>query len=192
MSRKLFIFIPYLLLVFVQEASLIIYSEFICKNCNTQFVYNVYTPLSATFFYLFFYLIPFNTKSRRIIFLLLIVYLAATLIVFCFFQTLYTGNPYLNSVRALIITLCGLFTLFNYFNLDNTEQERYWLPVIWICIGIITFYPVINISSAFHNTLLKKQALVFNDQLYRIIPKVMSIFMYSCFTYAFYLCKKKD
>ena len=190
-SRKLIIFVPYLVYVFIQEFTLITLTNS-GKLYNTYPVYNIYTPLSAVFFYFFFFLIPYNIKSRKIIFPMLIIYLIITLITLCFFTSMYNPNSYLNSIRALIITLCGLFTLYNYFNLDNPEQEKHWLPATWICIGITVFYPVVNISNAFRDTLYKHEAKIFGEQLYAFVPKVMSIFMYSCFIYAFYLCKKKN
>jgi hypothetical protein len=66
------------------------------------------------------------------------------------------------------------------------------LPVIWITIGIVVFYPVVNISFAFYTHLVSYRSDFLGIKLYKVIPQLMSIFMYSCFNYAFYLCKKKN
>jgi hypothetical protein len=65
------------------------------------------------------------------------------------------------------------------------------MPHIWITIGVATFYPVISISLSFQKYLSANDATLFGLKVYQAIPQVMSIFMYSCFSYAFYLCQKK-
>ena len=190
-SRNLLIFIPYLILVFIQELVLTVYT-FNCINCNTQLVYHISRPLTSVFFYLFFYPIPFNKRSRNLLFWIVLTYILITIVTLSFFQSLYSSNPYLISARSLVVTFCGLFTLFNYFTLNSDTEEKYWLPVLWICVGFVIFYPVINIAFSFHAKLLSLNAKIFGKKLYQIIPQIMSIFMYSCFIYAFYLCKKKN
>jgi hypothetical protein len=64
--------------------------------------------------------------------------------------------------------------------------------VLWVVVGIVTFYPVVNIAFSFHKYLVAYEATLWGMKLYRMIPHIMSIFMYSCFTRAFYLCKKKN
>lgn len=190
-NRQLFYFVPFLFLVFVQEISIFFY---LLKypNATTGIIYNIYQPICTLFLSAFYYFIPFNKPLRKIIFWLFTVYLIVTLFTFCYIQPVQIFNSYLFLAGGLVITCCGIFFLFNYFNLDNRTQEKHWRPVIWITIGIIVFYPIVNISFAFYKHLLAYQAKVFGIPLYNLIPKLMSIFMYSCFTYAFYLCKKKN
>src|SRR5690606_8798004 len=101
-------------------------------------------------------------------------------------------NNYISLCTGFMITLCGLLFLFNYFKLDNPAEEKKWLPVIWITIGLVVFFPVVNISFALYKHLLAYQATIFGQKLYRLIPQLMSIFMYTCFARAFYLCQKKN
>ena len=123
---------------------------------------------------------------------LLTIYLAFTLITYIFIQSIYTLNSYLTIVGGLSITCYGIFFLFYYFNLDNASAEKHWQPMILITIGVVTFYPVINISNAFHKYLLAYEATLFGLKLYQLIPQLMSIFMYGCFARAFYLCRNKN
>jgi hypothetical protein len=78
-----------------------------------------------------------------------------------------------------------------YFNLDNSAEEKFWRPLLWITIGIATFYPVISISLSLQNYLTVGRYTFYGLKVYQVIPQLMSIFMYSCFSYAFYLCQKK-
>jgi hypothetical protein len=158
---------------------------------STGFIYNIYTPVNTAFFALFYNSIPFNATARNFIKGLLIVFLTAVLITFGFIQSIYIYNNYISVAGGFLITLSALLFLFNYFKLDNRDEEKKWLPVIWITIGVVAFYPVVNISFALYKHLLAYQATIFGQKLYRLIPQVMSIFMYSCFTRAFYLCRMK-
>jgi hypothetical protein len=190
-SRQLSFFIPFLFLLFIQEVSVFIFiREF--PSSSTGIVYNIYTPVSTLIFSVFYCRIPFNSPARALIISLLIIFLAATLFTYCCVQSVYIYNNYISLAGGFLIALCGILFLFNYFRLDNAREEKKWLPVLWITIGVVAFYPVVNISFALYKYLLAYQATIFGMKLYRLIPQLMSIFMYSCFIRAFYLCKKKN
>jgi hypothetical protein len=190
-SRQLFVFIPYLLLLFIQETAVFFYSlEY--PNISTGFYYNIYNPINVLFFAFFYSSIPFNASARKLTTVLSAIFVAATLFTYFCIQSIYIYNSYLGLAGGFLITLCGILFLFNYFKLDNQKEERRWQPVIWITIGVVTFYPVVNISFALYKYLLAYQATIFGMKLYQLIPQLMSIFMYGCFTRAFYLCKKKN
>ncbi len=190
-SRQLFLFIPYLWLVSIQEVGLFLSVKYGLLK-TTGFFYNIYCPVSASVFVFLFYRISINAPVRKLIGWLYVVYMSVTVITFLFILPITIYNSYLSLASGFVITCCGIFFLFNYFNLDSAEEERKWFPIIPITVGIITFYPVVNISFAFYKYLLTYGAAIFGIPLYALIPRVMSIFMYSCFTYAFYLCKKKN
>jgi hypothetical protein len=190
-SRRAIIFIPYLWYVFAQETGMVLASElgFLTK---TGIIYNFYRPICTTVFVFFYYRLPLNAPVRKLITWMHAVYLTVTLVTFLFIKPVTEYNSYLSLASGFVIAFCGIFFLFNYFNLDNTEEEKHWQPVIWITIGITTFYPVVNFSLAFYKSLLAYNANILGVPLYQLIPRLMSIFMYSCFSYAFYLCKKKN
>lgn len=189
-SRQLFFLPFYLFLVFAQELFLFFYVKE-HPAYSTGFIYNIYGPVNAIFFSVFFYSIPFNALARKLIAALITIYLTAVLITFGFIQSMYVYNSYLFLAGGFLITVCAILFLFNYFKLDNRAEEKKWLPVIWITIGVVVFYPVVSISFALYKYLLLYQATIFGLKLYRLIPQLMSIFMYGCFIRAFYLCKKK-
>lgn len=190
-SRQLFVFIPFLFYTFLQELALFIYLHN-WTNTSTGTVYNFYIPARVIILAGFFYFIPFNAPLRKLILWMVIVYLAITIVTFCFIQPVTIYNSYLSLAAGMIITCCAIFFLFNYFTLDNRTLEKHWRPVVWITVGLVTFFPVVNISFSFYTQLLAYKASIFGVKLYKLIPQFMSIFMYSCFSYAFYLCKKKN
>lgn len=191
-SRLLSILIPFLLYLFIQEMGIYVYLRK-CPSGSTGIIYNVvYNPLSAIVFVFLYSRIPFNKKAGRLLLFLLLIYLLTTVITLAFLQPLTTLNFNLSLMSGFVITCSGITFLFTYFNIDNTSEEKHWRPLLWITIGIVIFYPVVNISWAFHKYLLKYDATIGGIKIYQLIPQVMSIFMYSCFAYAFYLCKRKN
>jgi len=102
----------------------------------------------------------------------------------------FVNITYLILLRGFLITFCCILFLFRYFNLDNIKEEKFWRPLIWVTGGIVIFYPVVTLSLTFQDYLAAQDATLFGFKLYHLIPQVMSIFMYSCFSYAFYLCRR--
>jgi hypothetical protein len=186
-SRALIVLLPYLILVSIQEISITI----IRQNggiYSTAIIYNIYRPISAIVFAWIYYQLPFMLFWKKFIVAIIILYLILTLINYSLIESIFSTSSYLAVARGLVITLFAIFFLFSYFNLDNTAEEKYWRPLIWITAGVIIFYPVASISLTFQKFLASKNATLFSQKLYHLIPQVMSIFMYSCFSYAFYLC----
>ena len=189
-SRQLALFPWYLALVFMQELIVFLKLTYY-PGVSTGVIYNIYNPVSTIFISSFYYRIHFNSPSRGLIGILLCVFVLFTFGTYLFIQPIDVYNNYISLASGFLITLCGILFLFNYFKLDNAAEERKWLPVIWITIGMVVFFPVVNISFALYKYLLAYQATIFGQKLYRLIPQVMSIFMYGCFIWAFYLCRKK-
>jgi hypothetical protein len=188
-SRQLFLFVPFLCCLFIQEVGAYIYRNF--AGGSTELIYNLYRPLLLCVLTWFFYHIPFNKPSRKLILGMFFIYIAIISVTFAFLHSAFKYNSYLSLAAGIIITSCGLISLFNYFNLDNAEEEKKWQPITWIATGVVIYYPIVNISFAFYNHITKYNAVIFGMLLYNAVPVIMSIFMYGCFTYAFYLCKKK-
>lgn len=190
-SRLLTIFIPYLWLVTVQEFTLHVVLS-VYPEIKTGMVYNLYRPIASAFFGLFFYRVPFNAPVRRLIVWMWVTNVVITTVTFLFIQPIDVYNSYLSLANGMIITCWGIFFLVNYFNLDNFAEEKKWGIVIWLIIGIMLYYPVVNIPFAFHEQLHAYNASLFNRKFYQAMPQLLSVIMYSCFTYTFYLCKKKN
>lgn len=190
-SRQLSIFEPYLWYVTVQEISVFLYRR-LAEHPKTDIVYNLYRPITLCVLTWFFYHIPFNAPVRKLMLWIVSLYMAIIVFTFVFLHSAFVFNAYLGFAAALVFTSCGLFTLYNYFSLDNQAEEEKWRPVVWIVTGIIIFYPVVNISFAFHKHITSLNATIFGALLYNSMPQIMSLFMYSCFIYAFYLCQKKN
>lgn len=190
-GRALLPFWPMLWVLFVQEITLYIL-VLQTPTLSTGGIYNIYGLLITLFFAGVFYHIPFNRPYRRLIAGLVLFYVLAFILNFTLLQPIRVYNTYLYISTGFIIDCLGLLFLFNYFRLDDPHEEEKWRPLLWITIGIVIYYPVVNISFSLYNHLVEYKATFFGVKLYRVIPQTMSIFMYTCFIYAFYLCKKKN
>ena len=189
-SHGLFIFIPYLLFVFVQEMSILLYTMSNPHQSNAV-IYNViYRPLTVSFYGLIYYHVPFNSFKKPILFLA-IAYLLSVFISFGFFHSIFKFNHFLYLGSGLIISIFAILFLLSYFKIDNFDIEKKWHPLLWITIGIAIYYPVVSISFSLYNYLYQFNTTLLGVKLYQLVPKIMSLFMYGCFSYSFYLCRKE-
>jgi hypothetical protein len=187
-SRMLVLFIPYLLYVFIQE--LILYLGRINHwGVSTNFTYNIFRLVTVLTFALMYFHLPFMKAVRKYIASLAILYTLIFVVSFVFIQSIYGPGSPLGMVRDLILSLYGLLFLYSYFNFDEVNEIHFWTPWIWITTGIVIFYPVSSLSITFQDRL--SGSIIDELRLYQLIPQAMSIFMYSCFSYAFYLCRKR-
>jgi hypothetical protein len=188
-NRHLMILLPYLTYVFFQETilGLLYYLDYYKSNA---IVYNIFRPFNVLAFFWIYYNLPFMASFRKLIAWLTVMFLAVTVFDYCFLESIFKLSPYLPLARGFVITFYALLFLFRYFQLDNPEEEKFWRPLLWITTGIVIFYPVVSLSLSFQKFLSDDNATLFGNKLYNAIPQLMSIFLYSCFSYAFYLCKK--
>jgi len=188
-NRKVGFFIPYLLYIFIQETvfGILSYTD---PTFKTAVGYNLYRILTVIIFAIFFCRVNFMKKFHR-----LITWSAAFFVVFSivdhiFFEPITSASSILNLVRGFILIFFGILFLASYMQIDSRKIEQYWRPFLWITIGIVIFYPVVSIVIYLQTYLNAMSAMLGPFKLYQLIPQVMSIFMYSCFTYAFHLCRK--
>ena len=159
---------------------------------SNDFAYNIYKPVNVIVFASLYYSLPIMSRFRKLIIGITAVYLVIIIIAYSFIVPIDVSNTSITLARGMCITFFALFYLISLLLVDNIAATKFWLPLTWMTIGILTFYPVTSISIGFYQYLRDYNATVFGLKLYQVVPQLMSIFMYSCFTYAFYLCKKKS
>lgn len=189
MNQKLALFVPYLWMVFLQEFLMIHFYEFLLGKSPNIFIYNIYRLITVLFFSYLFLRLPMMAPVRKYIAGLALLFVIAFGINFTLNQTIFENNGYFGLARGFVVTCIGLLFLFCYFQLDNRKDEKNWSPWVWIASGMIIFYPVTSISQLFSISL--QSSYIFGLKLYNLIAQVMSIFMYSSFSFAFYLCRKR-
>lgn len=188
---KLSIMAVYLPLLFIMEVYLSWCLDHWPGKSN-DFVYNLYKPVSLVVFAAMYYSVPIVARFRKMIVWIMSVYLVLNAVAYSFMIPIQESNTSLTLARGMSITFFAVFFLIGFLSLDDVEEQKFWQPLNWVTTGILLFYPVSSISTGFYPQLRDSAATLFGMKLYQIIPQLMSIFMYSCFTYAFYLCKRKS
>jgi hypothetical protein len=190
-GRRLTIMAFYLPLLFIMEVYLAWHLHEWPDKSN-DFAYNIYKPINVIVFAALYYSIPAMSRFRKLIVGITAVYLFIIIAAYAFIVPINVANTSITLARGICITFFAVFYLMSLLLLDNLAETKFWKPLTWITIGVLTFYPVVSISIGFYHYLRDYNATLFGLKLYQIVPQLMSIFMYSCFTYAFYLCKKKS
>lgn len=188
-QRRVGFLLPYLAYVFVQEATLSALNALKPEFPNA-IVYNLYRVLTVIVFAVFFSRVKFLERWHRLIKITTIAFVLISILDHAFLEPITKNSSILGLVRGFILIVYGILFLFEYMQIESREEEKYWRPFLWITIGIVIFYPVISIALYLQAYLLAKSATLGPFKLYQLIPQVMSMFMYSCFIYAFHLCRK--
>jgi len=188
---RLTIMSVYLPLLFILEAYLAWHLHEWPAKTN-DFAYNIYKPVNVIVFASLYYSIPIMSRFRKLIIGITAVYLFILIIAYSFIVSIDVANTSITLARGMCISFFALFYLISLLLVDDFAATKFWQPLTWMTIGILTFYPVASISIGFYHYLRDYNATLFGLKLYQVVPQLMSIFMYSCFTYAFYLCKKKS
>lgn len=184
---KLTIMAFYLPLIFIME----VYTGVrVDSGKSNDLIYNIYRPVTVIVFAIIYYSVPIMARFRKMIAGITIVYLLLLSIAFLFIVPIQRTNTSLTLARGACITFFAVFFLISLLLSDNIAEQKFWRPLTWITIGVLVFYPVISISVGFQQYLYDNNATLLGYKLYQVIPRLISIFMYGCFIYAFYLCKK--
>ncbi|NDA62925.1 MAG: hypothetical protein EBX50_12915 [Chitinophagia bacterium] len=143
---------------------------------------------------LFFYGYLFMHATReiymkRIIQIGIPVIFIATLIACFFFPQRYLAFYYCIIMEGFFLTVCALGYLYFQFDEDQLENPAYD-PVGWIAIGVIIFFSGICIVFSLYEFIRMQQLIIFGEQIYILIPRMLSILLYSCISMAIITCKK--
>ena len=187
-ERKLGIMLPFLVYVILQEATLRILtlSDTLVTN---DIVYNFYRLLTVIVFMLVYARVRLMSNFKKLIYITAGIYCLFTLLNYIFFESVFEASKYLPILRGITITFFGILFLLNFFQLDEGDREDHWRPLLWITIGVVVFYPVTSIVLNLQPYLRTQSATIGGVKLYNLIPRLMSVFMYGCFAYSFYICR---
>lgn len=184
-NSYIFWFIPFLGITFFAEVSSA-YIFSICK-CPTYWIFEILVPLT-TLFYCFIFYCLIRDHSLKIPFSVLsILYLIVN---FYFFitSTSFTTKGILLSSIILISLSCYYFYR---CMLDDIDLSAFYVKSgLWIASGILIFYTGISIVFSLFNYIRTYHLTIYEIPLYKFVPQVLSIILYSCFMVAFVLWRK--
>jgi len=178
------VMVPLLFMVCIIE--LVATNIFPIYNLHVYNLYAVFSPLF--YFYLFSRMIRFSKNAW-------LAYITFSIISFIFFLVDYLfikpgEYDYYSSLVSLIeYLLLGCLVLSQLVMDDTKRLGLTHEPYFWIVTGIIIFSLVTVVVLGLHSYILRNDIRIFGERAYRVIMPMVNVIMYSCFAYAFYLCK---
>lgn len=182
-------FLPFLTIIFIGE--LIITYQHLYDN--NQFNINIYylIGISESIFYNYiFYKFSDNKSLKKTIvyctFLGALIYCSG----FLFYQD--NNNYHINCVIISGFLLSSISLGYIYTKFINDDKETIILePGFWIVAGVSLFFSGISIVFSLHDLIVEKDLTLFGIRLYKFVPRVLCIVLYTCISIAIILCKKK-
>jgi len=183
-SKELKAIFYYLVMV-----SLISFVAIVLKNqkINNLPLLHVYTILEAGFIFYYFKTVFKNEAANRIINFLMVVFPALCIVNFSFFQSIYKFNTYTRPLEAILITILCII----YFFKSGFFERWIKMPVNWINMGIMSYFPAASIIFILSNTFVFKSYDRDLNILVWDLHALLVLIMYLLFAKAFSLIRVK-
>ena len=184
-------FIPFLFVTVVVEFLGWLWSV----NGGSQYkyvMYNFFIPLEIIFYSTLFHRYLRKPLFKKIVILLVPVFLAMATINMIFIQGVnHTFNSYTALLGAFIIVIfCCLF-FYESVLPDQMDQQLLKQPFFWVTSGLLIFYLGSVIANALFEYLKSNDLQEQSKRIYVIIFDSLNVILYSSFCLAFYLCPSK-
>lgn len=167
--------------------------EITATNMNPNIhVYNLYPLISPVFYFLLYLnIIRMQPKLRAIY-----IFVSIVSLIFFIFDYFFIKpgqfNYYSMIVSMVEYFILSCIVLYQLVTDDTKQAGLTNEPYFWFAAGTIVFSVVSVVVIGLYPYILRNQLQIFGKNAYRIIMPMVNVFMYSCFAYAFYLCKKYD
>lgn len=176
-------FIPFLAYTLITEIlATLVWSQ------HNGWLYNLYILVQPAFIAAFFSSMLQDRLLRRIILTTLLFYYG-----FCVYSFINTPFSKFNilvfSLDGLLMTCYSFLFLFFVLKVNDLLLIRKMQPALWITAGILAFFPMTTVLFGVSGIIRFENVTVFGVYLDNFIPQVLSLIMYSCFAYSFYLSK---
>jgi len=186
---KLTGFVPLLFIVCVTEFLAGNFQSIGWKGNHT--VYNIYVIISTPVtFYIFLQMLSYKSWARALYITVGILLFIFTLLNFLFLQGSVDFDTYSLILVEFIIAILSLLVIARLFQEDDTTVLLNHHPYFWIGASTLIFSAVTLIVLGLQQFLMLKKIQIGGVQIYRVIMPAINVFLYSCYSYAFYLCRK--
>lgn len=178
-------FIPFLLLTAVCEfGSDIIYYQY---NLPTDWIYNILIPFTIYFYGFIFYRLLRSSNLKSVFLSVAFVYLACNVY---FLLTSTSFSIILLLIGAVIQIILACYYFYKCL-LDDVNLNAYYIKSgLWIASGIVIFYSGISIVFSLVNYIRAHHLMINGVHLYNVVPRYLSIILYTCLSIAFLQWKK--
>jgi hypothetical protein len=181
------LFIPFLSITLFAE--LFANHTYYVSHLPTGWIYNILNPITQTFYTYIFYKISITKAHKILMFAVNSCYIASYIIFYSFYSDINDFNNYLVTIGGIqqVIFSC----LFFYECLQTDVITDYRMKSgLWIAAGLLIFYSGITICMALLNFIEENHLTIAGVPLYNIIPRTLSIILYSCLSISFITWRK--
>lgn len=183
-------FIPLLFIVCSTEV-LAVNSTFFGWTSNNLLIYNVYIIVSTPVtMYIFLRMLAYKGLIKSIYVSLGIFLFVFTVLNFLFVQGQEKFDTYSLILIEFITAILSLLVIARLFKDDDSAILLNHHPYFWISASTLIFSAVTLIVLGLQQFFLLKKIQIGGVQIYRVIMPAINVFLYSCYSYAFYLCRK--
>jgi hypothetical protein len=181
--------LPFLVFIFSSEVIIDYLYFYNPYRTNTDFYYIV--GIGESIFYgQFFYKICQNDSLKKIVFGFGVV---PVMLYSCgiFFYT----NDYEIYIFCLItsgvsLSLISLAYMYSFY-FDDSRNSIVSDDGFWVALGVSLFFSTTSVVFCLHDFIYRNDLNLFGVKLYKIVPRILCIILYSCISIAIILCKKK-
>ncbi len=182
-------FLPFLAFIFIAEL-IVGYLRYFVHVRSTLGIYYLISIVESAFYGYIFYRFCNLRMLQRIILLFVFISVTGYIVNFIFFGIdgkHFLSNLVMSGFLLAAIALGYIHTLF----IDDRSFILISEPGFWVAVGVSLFFSGTSIVFSMHDFILKNDLNLFGVKLYHIVPRVLSIILYSCISIAIILCKTK-
>lgn len=160
-------------------------------------VYNVslnyLISVGEVLFYCFiFYKLSGGRNQKKLIIYFLIISIVCLVTGFLINRKDYSVYVPVFILSSFFLSTISLRYLYlQFIEVDHTSSVLFGKPGFWISFGVSIFFSGTCIVFALYNYILHNNLKLFGLQLYRLVPRVLSVVLYLCLSISIILCKKK-
>jgi hypothetical protein len=157
---------------------------------STRFMlFNVFTACEFVFYSAIFLLHLGNKTLKKIIRILIPVYLLLVTLNIMFVQGTNSFHTYTFLLGSFFMVVYSCFFLYESILPDSINIKLSLQPFFWICIGLLIFYLGSVIINALFEYLTSASMREQGAKIYTTITNSLNVILYGSFSIAFILCR---
>jgi hypothetical protein len=157
---------------------------------NTLYIYNILVPLSSLFYGYTLYHLCTSHRKKMFIRYGTAAFALYALINFLFIEGPNNFNMHAAIIGWTLIAICCYLCLDEYFR--NDESSPLAKAGFWIAAGLLLYNSGNSLCFSLYEYIKNNNLTFIGEKLYNIVPRLLSVVMYSAFAYAFILCRLRN
>lgn len=152
-------------------------------------LFNIFTASEFVFYSAIFLLHLNNATLKKIIRILIPVYLLLVAINIAFIQGVNSFHTYTFLLGSFFMVVYSCFFLYESILPESLNTKLSKQPFFWVCIGLLIFYLGSVIINALFEYLTSASLKAQGTQIYTTITNSLNVILYGSFSIAFILCR---